>query len=312
MNKDITQNELSYTTRLRACLELMRPANIVTAFADILAGVAAAGGVLALEQEVSAITWSGFGWLLFSTFGLYGGGVVFNDVFDANLDADERPERAIPSGRVSQSGAAILGSFLLFLGMYAAFQVNVYSGSIAILIAAFALIYDAWAKQSAFWGPLTMGLCRGGNLLLGCSIVPGILFQVWYLALIPIAYIASITMISRGEVHGGSKASGMGALGLVNLVTVSLILLAFLLPSYKLLTTLPFVAFFALLVIPPFIKAAVKPTPELIRNAVQKGVLSLIVLNSAIAGGFAGYLFGLVVLILLPLSYLLSKLFAVT
>lgn len=290
----------------------MRPANIVTAFADILAGVAAAGGVFALEQAVPAITWSSLGWLLLSTFGLYGGGVVFNDVFDAELDAGERPERAIPSGRITQSGAAILGAFLLFLGMYAAFHVNVYSGTIAMLVAALSLVYDAWAKHSVFWGPLAMGFCRGGNLLLGCSILPSILPQVWYLVFIPIAYIASITLISQGEVHGGSKASGMSALGLINLVTVSLLLLAWFQPSYQLLTALPFVALFAILVIPPFIKAAVKPEPELIRNAVKKGVLSLIVLNSAIAGGFAGISFGITILILLPLSLLLSKLFDVT
>lgn len=77
--------------KIRAFLELMRPANIVTAFADILAGFAVAGGVISFTGETSLITPDGLGWLLLSTFGLYGGGVVFNDVFDAELDAKERP-----------------------------------------------------------------------------------------------------------------------------------------------------------------------------------------------------------------------------
>lgn len=305
-------DNLPLSSRLYAYVELMRPANIVTAFADILAGVAVAGGVLAIEQEVPGITWTGFGWLLFSTFGLYGSGVVFNDVFDVTTDAEERPERAIPSGRASQTGAVILGAILLLLGIYAAFQVTIYSGGIAVFIAVFALAYDAWAKHSIVWGPLLMGLCRGGNLLLGCSILPEILPQVWYLAFIPVAYIVSITLISQGEVHGGSKASGMGALGLINLVAVSLLILPFLLPSYQLLAALPFIALFVLLVIPPFIKAAVKPEPKLIRQAVKHGVLSLIVLDSAIAAGFAGISFGVVVLVLLPLSFMFARLFAVT
>lgn len=290
----------------------MRPANIVTAFADILAGFAAAGGVLTLEQEIAGISWAGLGWLLFSTFGLYGGGVVFNDVFDAKLDARERPGRAIPSGRVSLTGAALTGSFLLLLGTYAAYQVNIYSAIIAVTVAAFTLIYDKWAKHSAFFGPFFMGLCRGGNLLLGCSILPAIMFDIWFLAFIPIIYIASITLISQGEVHGGSKNTGAFALGLVILVTAGLLLLSYLFPSYQMLTALPFVAFFGFMVIPPFFNAAVTPEASLIRIAVRRGVLSLIVLNSAIAAGFVGVFFGLTVLVLLPLSLLLARLFAVT
>src|SRR5690625_6499540 len=98
--------------KARAALELMRPANIITAFADILAGFAAAGGVLALTSSGFDLEPDGVGWLLLATFGLYGGGIVFNDVFDASIDAEERPERAIPSGdrkstRLNSSHVAI-------------------------------------------------------------------------------------------------------------------------------------------------------------------------------------------------------------
>ena len=37
-----------------------------------------------------------------STIGFYGGGIVFNDIFDLELDKIERPERVIPSGKVKQ------------------------------------------------------------------------------------------------------------------------------------------------------------------------------------------------------------------
>ena len=49
------------------------------------------------------------------------------------------------------------------------------------------------------------GVCRGLNLLLGISIIPAALTQFWYLGLVPVVYIAAITMISRDEVHGGKK-----------------------------------------------------------------------------------------------------------
>ena len=40
---------------------------------------------------------------------LYAAGMVLNDAFDAELDARERPERPIPSGRISRSRHGVLG-----------------------------------------------------------------------------------------------------------------------------------------------------------------------------------------------------------
>lgn len=289
----------------------MRPANIVTAFADILAGFAAAGGFILISEGTWSATHPGLGWLLLSTFGLYGGGVVFNDVFDAELDAEERPERPIPSGRASKGGAILTGAVLLLMGILAAFQVNLYAGFLAIAISCGALFYDYRAKHSALWGPLFMGGCRGGNLLLGCSIIPASLSSVWFLALLPVAYIGSITLVSQGEVHGGDRKSGLGALGLIVLVTLCLFLLG-LLPDYAVGTALLFIILFAGMVIPPFWKAAFQPEPDLIKKAIKRGVLSLILLNAAIAAGFGGFLLAVIVVLLLPLSLLLARLFAVT
>jgi len=287
----------------------MRPANIVTAFADILAGFAAAGGMIRLDQILA--TPVGLGWLLLSTLGLYGGGVVFNDVFDAPIDAQERPERAIPSEKISIKRAALLGTILLVMGIFGAFIVSTVSGGLAIGIAACAIFYNEKAKQSAVWGPLFMGVCRGGNLLLGCSINLAAVAQLWFLALIPIAYIAAITLVSRGEVHGGDKKSGFIALGMIVLILISELLLA-LLPHYQLIKAIPVIILFAIAVLPPFGKAAFNPSPEYIKKAIQRGVLSLILLNSAIAAGFAGFFTGALTLILLPASILLAKVFAVT
>ena len=58
--------------------------------------------------------------LVLATVGLYGGGVVFNDVFDAELDKIERPERPIPSGLVTKQSASFLGLLLLLMAIIAA------------------------------------------------------------------------------------------------------------------------------------------------------------------------------------------------
>ena len=71
---------------IRPYLELMRPANVATALADVLAGYAVAG--LGNPRALP--------WLLLSTACLYAGGVVLNDFFDRDVDRLERPERPIP------------------------------------------------------------------------------------------------------------------------------------------------------------------------------------------------------------------------
>ncbi|MFN6464930.1 MAG: UbiA-like protein EboC [Nostoc sp. DedVER02] len=299
----------------RGYLELMRPANIVTAWADILVGFAASGSGMILAQlingEASFVILIPLAWLLLATTGLYGGGIVFNDVFDAELDAKERPNRAIPSGRVSRQNAALLGSILFAIGIIAAFQVSALSAAIATFITLSSLLYDSLAKHHPFFGPLNMGLCRGSNLLLGVSAVPAIIGERWYLALIPVLYIAAITAISQGEVHGGKKITGVVALLLIAIVLTAVLALG-LLGDYTAIAALPFAIFLAIRILPNFIKAALEPIAENIRNAVKIGVLSLIVLDATVASGFAGLYYGLLVLILLPISMKLAKVFAVT
>ncbi len=300
--------------RLWAYLQLIRPANIVTSWADVLAGFAASGSIMFLNTETGQAvlaTLVPLACLLVATTGLYGGGVVFNDVFDAELDSQERPERPIPSGRASRQGAILLGSLLLLAGIVAAFQVSWLSAILAVSIAVAALLYDAFGKHHPVLGPLNMGVCRGGNLLLGISFVPAMVGEYWFLALIPIVYIAAVTAISRGEVHGTKGNTGIIALLLIGIVIAGLVGLG-LLKDYEVLAALPFLALFAGRVLLPFIKAVREPTPDQIRMAVKAGVLSLIVLDATVAAGFLSFFYGLLVLSLLPLSIALAQIFAVT
>jgi len=297
-----------------AHIRLMRPANIVTAIADILAGFAVSGAALQLfSSEIYGSTslLNSVLWLILSTIGLYGGGIVFNDVFDAKLDRKERPERPIPSGKASVVSAGILGIILLAIGITAAWQVSTLSGIIALAVAALAILYDAWGKYQLIFGPVNMGLCRGGNLLLGVSAIPAAVQDLWFLALIPIIYIAAITMISRGEVHGGNRKALAGGIIMYGIIILVLIILSFL-SDIVWWQVLPFVLLFSFLIFPPLIKALKKQEPQLIGKAVKAGVLSLIVLNATIASAFAGWVFGVIVLLLLPVSLVIAKKFSVT
>ncbi|WP_338874791.1 UbiA-like protein EboC [Spirosoma sp. SC4-14] len=290
---------------LKALLSLMRPANLVTAIADVLAGMAIAGYFLIPNPPPAAV-----GWLSLATVCLYGGGVVFNDVFDADLDAIERPERAIPSGVVSKNTAAALGVILLMLGIVFSFLVNQTAGILAIAIAIASLVYDRFGKHHNILGPVNMGLCRGLNLLLGVSIIPEQVLPWAWVGLVPIAYIAAITMISRGEVHGGNVATLRSA-GLLYALVIGCVA-ALAQQRQQLGTAFPFLVLFGYYIFPPLWRAVREPVGRNIGLAVRAGVLSLIVMNAAWVAAFASFPLALLVFCLLPLSRLLAKIFAVT
>jgi 4-hydroxybenzoate polyprenyltransferase len=301
------------TTRIKYTLEkflgflrLARPANIVTAISDILAGVAIAAALIPHGFKYESV-----GFLVMATVGLYGGGVVLNDVFDAKLDAIERPERPIPSGLIPLNQAAWFGVVLLILGVSAATFASAYpSGLIALAIALAATVYDKWGKHHDTLGPLNMGLCRGLNLLLGISIAGQGVFELSYIGLVPMIYIAAITMISRGEVHGGKSITMTTALGLYILVMASILYTSFL--QHTVLFTALFILAFGLMTIPPLIRAMREPVGRNIGKAVRAGVVGLILMNASWAAAVGSNYSALVILLLLPVSIVLARLFAVT
>jgi len=293
--------------KIRAYLRLMRPANIVTSVADVLAGITISGF---FTKEVTGADLLPVVLLCISTIGLYGGGIVFNDVFDAALDAVERPERPIPSGLVTLQQAAVLGTILFGIGIAGAFLVNSLSGIFAVSITLAALIYDKWGKHQTFLGPLNMGLCRGLNLLLGISIIPAALISCWFLAIIPIIYIASITMISRGEVHGGGRPLLCAASLLYFLVTGCIVYFAF--TKHTLSFTIIFLLVFSWMIFRPLLAAIRNASGKNIGKAVKAGVIALIVLDASLAAAFGSLVMALIIALLLPVSFWLSGLFAVT
>ena len=286
---------------LAAYLELVRPANVATALADVLAGFAVAG-----LGNPSALPW-----LLLSSASLYAGGIVLNDVFDRRVDHTERPERPIPSGRVPVCGAAALGGCLLATGVVTAVIGARQAGLVAVAIAAAVLLYDGWSKASPVLGPANMGLCRGLNLALGMASVPGTLTVYWPLCAIPLAYTAGVTLLSRGEVSGGRRSSATLSLSLVAFSIAGLVY-ATVSAGRHVWAAMALVALFSWRVIPALAEAHRRPTPVTIREAVKRGVLSLVLLDAALATAFAGLGYGIVLLATAVGAIWLGRRFAVT
>lgn len=286
---------------LRGYLELLRPANVMTAVADVLAGYAVAG-----LRNPRALPW-----LIGSTACLYAGGVVLNDYFDRHLDAVERPERPLPSGRVAPRSAAVLGGGLLLVGIALASLATPVAGLLASAIAGAVLLYDSRGKRHRVFGPLNMGACRGLNLLLGMAAVPAAIVGGWPLALIPLVYIAAVTGVSRGEVHGGNR--GTATLALISLggVLVALAALSARAGAGR-IGGLAITLLLAWRVLPPFWRVYEDPEPARVRQAVRAGVLSLVLVDATLGATYGGPLYGAVVLTTAVAAAGLARLFSVT
>ncbi|MEM7379755.1 MAG: UbiA-like protein EboC, partial [Bacteroidota bacterium] len=269
---------------LKGYLQLTRPANLPTAAADILAGLAIAGVISALEQlpNTSDLYLNCLLLVCASVF-LYAGGVVLNDYFDREIDKLERPERPIPSGLIEAGSAALFGFSLLLLGVIFAFITSTLSGVIALILALSIVLYDAISNKNVFFGPLNMGICRGLNLILGISVLGSIV--PWKLALIPLIYIFAITLISRGEVHGNNRNHLIWA-GILYAIVVFGVLISVpnqLTDSWE---VLPFLGLFAFTIYRPLFRAYKNNSAELIKKAVISGVLGLVILDASWAAGF--------------------------
>lgn len=184
------------TPRLHAWLELLRLPNLFTVPGDVLAGWALAG-----QGGNPTLT-------LLASLGLYAAGLLWNDLFDLRIDARERPRRPLPSGRVHCRHALFAALVLSVLAPLLALN----AWPVAVTLLALILFYDALAKRFAGLGVVTMGACRGVNLLLGVAVAcPGGPSAwpplAWLAAGLMTLYIVGVSIVARNEANPRAKVS---------------------------------------------------------------------------------------------------------
>lgn len=188
-------------TAVRDYLDLVRAPASLTVLGDALVGALSArgpGGDPALRT----------GALATSSVCLYSAGMALNDWADADLDAVERPERPIPSGRITRTRALAVGAGLTAAGVASAFAAGRASGVVSLVLAGALWSYDVVFKPTAA-GPVVMAVCRGLDVMLGAA-GPG-----WRRAILPASAVAlhtvAVTAVSRGEVDGSTRVTGGAA-----------------------------------------------------------------------------------------------------
>lgn len=267
---------------LAAYAALVRVPNLFTAPPDVVLGAALA---TAVGARVAGATVAG---LAGASVLLYAAGTTLNDYFDARTDARERPERPIPSGRVSRSAALALGATLLATGVAAAFAAGgVIGAAVAGVLAVTIVLYDGALKGTAA-GFLAMGATRGLNVLLGVAAagtLPAAVDVRLTVPLVVCAYIASVTYMAADEATGVERravlAAGVGATGAAVAAVASLWLvqprpLAF---GVGCVLALAFLAWTGR----ALRGAYADPVPGTVGPAIGTCVLALVVLDAAFA-----------------------------
>jgi 4-hydroxybenzoate polyprenyltransferase len=310
---------------LLAWLRLCRAPNVFTALADV------SMGYLVARQAIDEI--GVFACLLGASACLYTAGMVLNDVFDIEVDRQERPFRPLPSGQIGLQTATFFGFGLLLAGIILgatagfasmtedAVAIPWRSGAIALLIAVCVLLYNGFLKKTPL-GPLGMGLCRFFNVLLGFSVAQIAAGSAWLLYYEPVQvlaaagiglYIVGVTWFARGE---AGRSPLVNLLGGMAMMAAGIGLVAWWGSQSRahqaILGNNATYAFWLLLAVMFLVgqrrclEAVFDPQPVLVQAAIKQCILSLILFNAAItAFGTGRPEFGLgVALLLVPTLFL--------
>ncbi|GAA4917250.1 4-hydroxybenzoate polyprenyltransferase [Nonomuraea thailandensis] len=297
-------------TALRDLLELVRAPAALSVPGDVAAG-AAAGRALGPRTAGLAC----------SSVCLYWAGMAANDWADRHLDAAERPERPIPSGRVSPGTALGMAAGLTAAGLtIAGLTGGRRALAVAAPLAAAIWAYDLAAKNTRA-GPLVMAACRGLDVLLGATprgalrgsaavTLPAALTPALPAALTVAAHTYLLTALSLGETSGTARHRPAATLA----GTVALAATTACRPSGGDPGTAGVSAARAVLASwyasqfgTPQARAVADPSPQRVRDAVTAGIVSLPALQGALVARAGAPRIGLALAAVVPPARRLAR-----
>ncbi|MEU6251617.1 SCO3242 family prenyltransferase [Streptomyces sp. NPDC047043] len=276
-------NDFSSSPRLADLANLLRLPAALSVPGDVLAGAVASAGTP--RPRILAT--------MASSVALYWAGMALNDYGDATVDAVERPERPIPSGRVARRTALATACGLTAAGLgLSALAGGRRALGVALPLTGLVWAYDLRLKSTPA-GPAAMAGARALNVLAGAE--PGRRAPALPAALLTGAHTYTVTALSRHEISGaprtlpaatlaGSTATALAAAALPGLrrrsrtarIGAAAGALGYL-ASYGTAQA----------------RAAREPSAANVRTAVGTGILSLMPLQAALtAGGGAAGLAG--------------------
>lgn len=285
---------------MSAYAELVRAPAALSVVGDTVAGAAAANVPLRGRRRLLPLASVAFYWA----------GMALNDWADRDLDAVERPERPIPSGRVSARAALSTGIALTGAGLALA---RIGGGARAwrtsVPLAACLWAYDTRVKGTIL-GPVGMAACRALDVLLGAS---GRERAALAAAGALGVHTLGVTALSAGEVHGTDRRVAGGALT----ATVAAVSVATAVPKRcgggqasggpRRAATALFSATYAASVGGAQYAALRQPSAQRVRAATGAGIHGMVPLQATIAARHGAVRAATVLITALPLARRLAR-----
>lgn len=168
------ENHENINSGFKAWVALFRLPNLFTIPGDVVVGYLAAESMLGRSDLVLgySVAHGSFASLAFfpaliSILSLYCYGLVSNDLADFKEDSVDRPERPLPSGRVSVKSARLAAGALLAAGLFSAGIANLQVFVVACALAVVVTGYNFLLKRIPTVGAAALALCRVMALLAG-------------------------------------------------------------------------------------------------------------------------------------------------
>ena len=143
-------------------ITILRPLNFFITFLSIHLSVIIANKSSAFSVEAF------LGALAGSLIG--GAGMVINDYFDVEIDKINRPERPIPSGKISLKSALVYYFVLNFIALVLVSQTNIYAFLIALISVFVIFFYSYKLKSKGLIGNFVVGFMTGLAFIFGGAI----------------------------------------------------------------------------------------------------------------------------------------------
>ena len=190
--------------KLNTLFQLGRVSNLPTVWTNVIAGIVISGGTLGIYNGLI---------LIISLSLFYIGGMFLNDAFDAEFDLIERPERPIPSKKITRKSVFFIGFGLLILGIFLlyveALLTNILNLKLILflgfLLSFFIIFYNKYHKNNPF-SPLIMGLCRISIYFIASSFFLSYFnTDILEAALFLLSYLIGLTFLAKQENIGFLK-----------------------------------------------------------------------------------------------------------
>jgi 4-hydroxybenzoate polyprenyltransferase len=188
------------TQLIKSYLTLVRFPNLFTLPSNIFAGYLSVQLHHSIEMDIVIP-------LVLVSASLYAAGIIFNDVADRKIDLKERPNRPIPSGKITLRNAIFLASLLLVTAVLTSFFISVTTFIVVVILIVLILLYDFLPKNSLL-DPAIMSGARVLNVLLGAStnlsLIEGetdyIFYRLFLVCISEFIYISGISILSKYEI----------------------------------------------------------------------------------------------------------------